>query len=46
VRDRRAVEGEPFGRLPEVPAHHVLELVEVDHDIGIERVDVVDGDQA
>jgi hypothetical protein len=46
VGDRSAVEAEPFGRLPEVPAQHVLELIKVHHDVGIEGIDVVDSDQA
>src|SRR5215469_11646519 len=42
----RAVESEPFFGLPEVPAHDVLELVVINDRGGVERVDVVDGDQA
>jgi hypothetical protein len=40
VRHRRAIQAEPVGRLPEVPPHHVLELVEVHHRVRVERVDI------
>jgi hypothetical protein len=36
VRDRGAVEAESLRRLPEVTAHHVLELVEV-HDAATQQ---------
>jgi 2-keto-4-pentenoate hydratase/2-oxohepta-3-ene-1,7-dioic acid hydratase in catechol pathway len=45
VRHRGAVEPEAFGRLAEVAADDVLELVDLDLDVGVERVDVVDREQ-
>src|SRR5579883_3299263 len=46
VRRRAAVEAEAFLGLPEVAADDIDEIVEVDLGVGVERVDVVDADQA
>ena len=43
---RALVEAEPFHRLPEVTPDHVGELLELHLDARIERVEVVDGDEA
>ena len=46
VRRRALVEAEPFHRLPEVTPDDVGELLELHLDARIERVEVVDGDEA
>ena len=44
MRDRAVVEAEPLFRLLEIAADDVLELLELDMDVGVERVDVVHRD--
>src|SRR5208283_1259300 len=44
MRDRAVVEAEPLLRLLEVAADHVGELLQLDLHVGIERIDVMDGD--
>src|SRR5579863_3441157 len=46
MRRRAVVEAQPFLRLTEIPADHVLELFQFDMQVGVEGIDVVDADHA
>jgi hypothetical protein len=43
--NRRIVKPETFFRLPELPANHVFEIVDVDHCVRVERIWIVHRDK-
>jgi hypothetical protein len=44
--NRRIVRPETFLRLPEVPANHVFEIIDVDHCVRIEGIEIIQRDES
>jgi hypothetical protein len=42
--DREIVKPENFLRVSEVPADHVFEIADIDHDVRVEGIDIVHRD--
>jgi hypothetical protein len=43
--DREIVKPETFLRVSEVPADHVFEIADIDHDVRVEGIDIVHRDK-